>query len=286
MHNKYLGGPIARGTGIGLRRSYYQEIIENKPSLGFLEVHPENYFGFGVEVDLLRDISQFYPISLHGVGLSLGSNDGISNEHLGNFKKLIDIINPIYISEHVSWSMTGNAHLNDLLPLPYNKESIRVICENIDRAQNFLGREILVENPSSYLTFKDDMPEHEFLNIIVEKTGCGLLLDVNNVYVNSQNHGFDAYHYVKEIPSSSIGEIHLAGHSVQEIDGKTIRIDTHDNLVEKEVWNLYYYTVEEKGIIPTLIEWDQKFPELGVVLGEAEKAARIQDHFRVQENVA
>jgi uncharacterized protein (UPF0276 family) len=286
MQKEMLKRPISDSVGIGLRKPYYRQIVDEKPNLGFLEVHSENYFAFGSEVDLLKEMSLIYPISLHGVGLSLGSYEGISDTHLKNLRKLTDIINPVFVSDHVSWSMTGNAHLNDLLPLPYNEESVRVISDNIAKAQDYIGRRMLVENPSSYLSFKDDMPEYEFINKLVKNTSCGVLLDVNNIYVNSQNHDFNPYEYIRNIPTKCIEEIHLAGHSVIDVGNKKVRIDTHDNLVENEVWNLYYYTISEKGVVPTLIEWDQKFPELDVVLGEAEKARKIQLHFVERRDAA
>jgi uncharacterized protein len=276
MHTSTFKRPVTSEVGIGLRKPHYRALSENNPDIQFLEVHSENYFGFGPEVDLLQAIGKQYPISLHGVGLSLGSAEGIQSAHLESLKRLVDLINPLFVSDHASWSLTGNAHLNDLLPLPYNEESLKVICDNVAQTQDFLGRQILLENPSTYMAFKDDMPEYEFMLQVAEKTKCKILLDVNNIYVNSKNYNFDPYNYIKQFTANIIGEIHLAGHSVNNIDGQEIRIDTHDNLVVSDVWDLYKFTMQTLGIIPTLIEWDQNIPELEVLLGETKKAARIQ----------
>ncbi len=276
---------VSENVGVGLRKPHYRIISETRPDLQFLEVHSENYFGFGPEVDLLKEIAKIYPISLHGVGLSLGSADGIQLNHLKLLKRLVEIIKPPYVSDHISWSLTGNAHLNDLLPLPYNEESLAVICDNINRTQDFLGRQIFVENPSTYMSFKDDMPEQEFIVKIVERCECKVLLDINNIYVNSKNHNFDAYNYISSFSQDSVGEIHLAGHSVQNIEGKEIRIDTHDSLILEDVWNLYEFAIMHLGNKPTLIEWDQNIPEFEVLYSEAKKAAQIQSMLRLK-NVA
>lgn len=262
--------------GVGLRKPHYRIISESKPNLQFLEVHSENYFGFGPEIDLLKEIAKTYPISLHGVGLSLGSADGIQLSHLKLLKRLVDIMKPEYVSDHVSWSLTGNAHLNDLLPLPYNNESLAVVCDNVNQTQDFLARQIFIENPSTYMSFKDDMPEQEFIMKIVESCDCKVLLDVNNIYVNSKNHNFDAYKYIASFSEDVVGEIHLAGHSVQEFEGKEIRIDTHDSLIIDDVWSLYEFAIKHLGRKPTLIEWDQNIPEFQVLYSEAKKAAQIQ----------
>ncbi len=270
-------------VGVGLRKPHYKIISETKPNLQFLEVHSENYFGFGPEVDLLKEIAKIYPISLHGVGLSLGSADGIQLTHLKHLKRLIEIINPIFVSDHVSWSLTGNAHLNDLLPLPYNQESLEVVCENVSSTQDFLGRQLFIENPSTYLSFKDDMPEQEFIMKIVERCECKVLLDINNIYVNSKNHNFDAYNYISSFSQDLVGELHLAGHSVNNIEGKEIRIDTHDSSITDDVWDLYEFATKHLGIKPTLIEWDQSIPEFKVLHAEAKKAVKIQSIVEVRD---
>ncbi len=285
MLNSKIIRPVASEVGIGLRKPHYRDLSEKNPHIQFLEVHSENYFGFGPEVDLLQAIGKQYPISLHGVGLSLGSADGIQIKHLENLKRVVDLINPLFVSDHASWSLTGNAHLNDLLPFPYNEESLKVICDNVSQTQDFLGRQILVENPSTYMAFKGDMPECEFMLQVVDRTKCKILLDVNNIYVNSKNHNFDSYNYISKFKADLIGEIHLAGHSVNSINGQEIRIDTHDNTVVEAVWDLYRVAVKTLGIIPTLIEWDQNIPSLDVLLSEASKAAKIQTE-SLQKNAA
>lgn len=270
-----LERPITTTAGIGLRKPHYKQLIEGTHDVGFLEVHSENYFGFGAELELLKQARLKYPISLHGVGLSLGSAEPISEKHLKSLKKLVDTIDPIFVSDHASWSMSGNAHLNDLFPIPYNAESLSHLCDNIKKTQDFLGRNILIENPSTYLQFENEMTEEEFLNAAVKTTDCKLLLDINNIFVNSKNHNFDPFAYIKNINDEAVAQIHLAGHTVVEVEGKEIRIDTHDSMVIRDVWNLYYFTIQLIGRVPTLIEWDDKFPELDFLLSEAKKASQI-----------
>lgn len=271
--------------GVGLRKDHYRQIIEGKPNLGFLEVHSENYFGFGPELDLLKAASSIYPISLHGVGLSLGSYDKVPKRHLKSLKKLVDYINPSVVSDHATWALSGNAHMNDLLPIPYNKESLAALCDNVNRTQDYLGRQILIENPSTYLQFKSEMPEYEFISKAADRCDCKILLDVNNIYVNAMNHKLDAKDFIDNIDASKIGEIHLAGHSVESIEGVEVRIDTHDKIVVDEVWDLYDYTIRTKGALPTLIEWDKNIPSLDVLLLEAKKAKDIID-LNMEENAA
>lgn len=269
--------PENNPAGIGLRHPYYRNVIEEKPDIGWLEVHPENYFGGGAHRHYLSKARELYPISFHAVGLSLGSTESVSRDHLRQIKELIEIYEPFQVSDHASWSMSGNAHLNDLLPLPYTEETLGALCRNIDEAQEFLGRRILVENPSTYLAFKDStMPEWVFMNETAKRTGCGILLDVNNIYVQSRNHGFDAFEYLRGIKSDPVGEIHLAGHTEKTTEsGDIVLIDTHNSLVRPEVWELYRFAIQRLGSIPTLIEWDQDFPPLQILLAEAARAAAI-----------
>ncbi len=263
-------------VGIGLRSPHYQEIIDNPPNLGWLEIHPENYFGGGLHRHYLRQIRQDFPVSMHGVGLSLGSDQGVDTDHLRQFKELIDIFDPFIVSDHVSWSASGNAHLNDLLPLPYNNETLNRLCENIDSTQTYFGRKILVENPSTYLSFRgNEMTEYEFLNLICDRTGCGVLLDVNNIYVQSHNHGIDPIEYIDNINANNVGEMHLAGHIERPVGDNKILIDSHNQLVRNEVWDLYSYAIGKIGSVPTLIEWDQDFPPLDVLIEEASRARSI-----------
>lgn len=262
-------------AGIGLRAPHYQEILETKPDVGWLEVHSENFFSTGGATRYFLDqFKELYPISLHGVGLSLGSTDPLSESHLAKLKNLIQHVKPSIVSEHLCWGHAGNRHLNDLLPLPYNEEALSHIISRIQQAQDYLGTRILIENVSSYLQFKDsDISEWEFLTETCQRSGCGILLDINNIYVNSVNHQFDPFEYLAAIPASSIGEIHLAGF---DSNGECL-IDTHGKPVTDEVWSLYEHALKLYGPKPTLIEWDIDIPPLSVLLEEAEKASQIMD---------
>ena len=258
-------------------------LIEQKPEIGWIEVHPENYFGGGIHRHHLGKARELYPLSLHAVGLSLGSDQPVDENHLRRFKELIDIFEPFQVSDHASWSASGNAHLNDLLPLPYTKETLQRLCENIDRTQSYFGRTILVENPSTYLSFTiDEMPEYEFMNEIAKRTGCGILLDVNNIYVQSVNHGFDPQNYIDNINPAPVGEIHLAGHTERTFEDGTILVDTHNRPVRDEVWALYEYTANKIGGVPTLIEWDGDIPALPELVKQADKAQAIIDKTRAR----
>ncbi len=265
--------------GIGLRYPYYKEVLETDLTLGWLEVHPENYFGGGAHRHFLTEARKKYQISLHAVGLSLGSTNPVSETHLQNFKELIDIYNPFNISDHASWSASGNAHLNDLMPLPYTRESLDALCRNIDRTQKFFGRKILLENPSSYVAFAhNEMTEYEFMNRAAAMTGCGILLDINNIFVQAHNHGYDAWEYIDAIEQSPVGEMHLAGHTEKDAGDYKILIDTHNRPVRREVWDLYEHAIKRFGVIPTLIEWDQDFPTLANLVAEADKARAVIKH--------
>jgi len=256
-------------AGLGLRFPYHQEIIDTKPDLGWLEVHPENYFGGGEKLKFLETIRKDYPLSFHAVGLSLGSTEPVDQNHLQQIKSLIDRFEPFQFSDHVSWGASGNAHLNDLLPLPYTQESLDTLARNIDAVQDTFGERILIENPSTYLAFQEgDMTEPEFLNALTKRTGCFLLLDVNNIYVQAINHGFDAREYIKTIKTESIKEIHLAGHLEETEGNERLLIDTHGDIVCHDVWDLYAYTLEQHGIHPTLIEWDQNYPDFATLMNE------------------
>ncbi len=270
-------------VGVGLRVPHIEHIIKNhkevSKNVGWLEVHSENYYASGGPIiNTITKIREFFPISLHSVGNSLGSSQKIDLEHLKKLKNLIDLVDPFLVSDHISWGMVDGKHLNDLLPLPYNKESLKAICANVSRMQDYLKREILVENPSSYLSFNNsDMAEADFINQITKSTGCKLLLDVNNIFVSSQNNKtFDALQYLDKIDKNSVKEIHLAGHSCVEIaDGKTILVDTHNDFVRSEVWELYKKAVKNFGKVPSLIEWDQDIPPFALLADEAKKAKEI-----------
>ena len=263
-------------VGIGLRYPHYQEVLETDLNLGWLEVHPENYFGGGAHRHFLSEARKKYNLSLHAVGLSLGSDDPVSEEHLKNFKELIDMYQPFNVSDHASWSASGNAHLNDLLPLPYTQESLDKLARNIERTQEVFERKMLVENPSTYLAFEgNEMHEDEFMNRLAEMTGCGILLDLNNIYVQAHNHGYDAWSYIDTIDGRHVGEMHLAGHIEQEAGDGVILVDTHSRPVKGDVWDLYEYAVGKIGVVPTLIEWDTDIPDLETLVAEAEKARAI-----------
>ena len=261
----------ADSVGIGLRGDHCEYVVANKPSVDWFEVHSENYFGQGgAPHDWLGQIRQDYSLSFHGVGLSLGSTDDLNAKHLKRLKELIDIYEPGLVSEHLSWSSIDGFYLHDLLPLPFTKETVLHLAGRIERVQDMLGRTILVENASTYLEFShSEMSEWEFINEITRLSGCQLLLDINNVYVNACNHQFDPNEFLSEISPSVVGEIHLAGHTVKNLPEGTIRIDTHDQRVCDDVWNLYEAVASRFNTAPTLIEWDKDLPEFSVLMDEA-----------------
>jgi uncharacterized protein (UPF0276 family) len=263
--------PIPARAGVGLKPEHYEIILATSPDISWFEVHPENYMSAGgANHHYLRKIREKYPISLHGVGLSLGSATGLSDIQLNALRVLIDKYNPSLVSEHLSWSQFGPNALNDLLPVPYTQEALQVFSENIDRAQNFLQRKILLENPSSYfqLTYST-FSEWDFLVTLARNSGAGILLDINNIYVSAYNHGFSAENYIENIPPELVGEIHLAGHSAQHIGGKKILIDDHGSEVIADVWSLYEFALQHIGNRPTLIEWDANIPEWSTLYDEA-----------------
>ena len=275
-----LPNPIPARAGIGLRHKHFRDLLEQLPAVGWLEVHSENYFGAGGQpLHFLERLRAHYPLSLHGVGLSLGSADALNLDHLGKIKALAQRFEPALVSEHLCWSSVNGRHLNDLLPLPYTEEALDHVCGHISQAQDFLGRQILVENVSSYLQFTEStIPEWEFVAEVSRQTGCGILLDVNNIYVNSVNHGFDPRHFLEAIPVNAVQEIHLAGFD----DNGQCLIDTHGKPVSDPVWALYRKAVARFGRVPALIEWDTDIPELAVLLDEAAKAdALMQEVCRV-----
>ena len=261
------------GAGIGLRAPHYAEILERRPALAFLEVHSENFFGDGgAPLAWLERFRADYALSLHGVGLSLGSADALDETHLGRLAALARRFEPALVSEHLCWASAGGRFANDLLPLPFTEESLAHVVARIGAVQERLGRRILVENVSSYLEFEDStIPEWEFVAEAARRSGCGLLLDVNNIHVNAVNHGFDAHAFLDAIPGSAVGEIHLAGFE----DNGGVLIDTHATRVCADVWALYRSAIERFGARPTLIEWDTDIPALDVLLEEAALATAI-----------
>ena len=265
---------IPARAGIGLRAEHYREVVATRPAVGWFEVHSENYFGDGgAPHHYLEQVRRDYPLSLHGVGLSLGSADALNRVHLEKLKALIQRYEPGLVSDHLSWSSVDGRYLNDLLPLPYTEETLRHVVAHVSQVQDFLGREILVENPSSYLQYRhSDIAEAEFLAELSARAGCGLLLDVNNVYVSSRNHEFDAQAYLRAIPAARVREIHLAGHTVNRYADDEILIDTHNARVCDDVWALYRDALALVGRAPVLIEWDTDLPALAVLLDEARRA--------------
>jgi uncharacterized protein (UPF0276 family) len=258
------------GTGIGLRQPHYREVFERLPALAFLEVHSENFFlDGGASMHALERARAAYPISLHGVGLSLGSADRLADDHLARLKRLVDRVEPALVSEHLCWGGVGGVHFNDLLPLPHTEVTLALLADRVDRVQSTLGRPILVENLSAYVAFRDDgMTETAFLAELARRTGCGLLLDLNNLYVNAMNFGFDPKERLGEVDGATIGEIHLAGHTRV---GDCL-VDTHGSIVCDPVWALYEEACRRFGAKPTLIEWDTDLPALDVLLSQAAQA--------------
>jgi len=270
-----MTSPHVSGTGIGLRSPHLDEILATRPAVGWLEVHAENYMGGGPALRGLERLRPDYPLSVHGVGLSLGSADGLDARHLERLARLVERLEPALVSEHLAWSVTGGAYLNHLLPLPYTEESLAVVSEHVERVQTRLGRRLLVENPSGYLRFRGaEIPEADFLAALVRRTGCGLLCDVNNIHVTCANLGGEPDEYLAALPADAIHEIHLAGHAVNDADGRLILIDDHGSPVAPPVWRLYERALARFGARPTLIEWDTDVPPLAVLLGEAAAAAQ------------
>ncbi|HXH04203.1 MAG TPA: DUF692 domain-containing protein [Candidatus Competibacteraceae bacterium] len=270
-------GPLPALAGIGLRGEHYQAVVQSRPALGWVEVHSENFFGAGGRPLLvLEQVRDHYPLSLHGVGLSLGSADPLDREHLRRLKALCQRFEPALVSEHLCWGAVGGCHLNDLLPLPLTEEALTLMVARVQQVQDYLGRRLLIENISRYLSYRiSSIPEGEFLAELVRRSGCGLLLDVNNLYVNVCNHGENPRTFLDALPGAAILEIHLAGHTVKDVGGQRLLLDTHNRPICPEVWELYEEVLERFGPRPTLIEWDSELPPLPVLLHEAALANRF-----------
>jgi uncharacterized protein len=271
------GAPSPQSVGVGFKAEHFDAILDSRPKLGFFEVHAENYMGAGGPPHRrLEAIRARYPLSLHGVGLSIGSPAPLDRAHLARLASVAERYQPAIVSEHLAWSTHEGAFFNDLLPLPYTDETLARVCEHVDIVQSALRRRILVENPSTYIAFAETtMGETDFLSEIVRRTGCGLLLDVNNVFVSAANHGFDPYRYLAGFPFAAVGEIHLAGCADDRDDaGLPLLIDAHDSPVREAVWALYREAVRRLGPTPTLIEWDNDLPAWPTLLGEARRAER------------
>lgn len=262
-------------AGVSLKPRHCRAILETAPEVGFFEVHAENYMGAGGPPHrYLSAIRERYPLSVHGVGLSIGGAQPIDEEHLGRLAEVVRRYEPSWVSEHLAWSVHDGVYFDDLLPLPYTTETLARVAEHVDQVQTALGRPILLENPSTYVRFADHAwSEPDFLREVVRRTGCGLLLDVNNVYVSSVNQRQDPERYLDRFPLEAVGEIHLAGHAVEaDAQGRPLLIDTHDQPVCAEVWDLYASVLARRGRVATLIEWDASLPPLEGFLAEARQA--------------
>ena len=268
-----MPGHASLGVGIGLRAAHYRALLDQRPTPGWLEVHTENYLArSGWDWHVLSTLRRDYPVSLHGVGLGLGSVHGFSEAHLERVRLLVERIEPVLVSEHLSWGALGDRKLNDLLPLALDDAALDLLCQRVGRMQDALGRHVLIENVSSYLRFRSDsMTEAEFLAALARRSGCALLLDVNNLYVNQCNHGEDALAAMAALPAGSVGEIHLGGHLLTP----DALIDHHGAAVAEPVWELYRAALARFGFVPTLVEWDTDIPALDVLLAEADKARAI-----------
>ena len=269
---------LPKRAGVGLKGEHYKEICETKPDIGWFEVHPENYMGEGgAPHHYLSKIRENYPLSLHGVGLSIGGSLPPSDDHLARVKALVDRYQPESFSEHLAWSSHEAGFFNDLLPLPLTIETLNTVSEHIDHIQSTMGQKMLLENPSTYVAFDhQDFSEIEFLTEVANRTGCGLLLDVNNVFVSCTNHERSAKDYIQDFPMQHVGEIHLGGHAPDEDDlGNPLLIDAHDREVIDDVWKLYEKAIGLKGPVATLIEWDNDLPTWEVLFDEAKRAETI-----------
>jgi uncharacterized protein len=278
--------PIGDLAGTSFKHEHLPAILAEDKRSGFFEVHAENYMGAGGPPHrALETVRRDYPLSLHGVCMSIGGPQPLDKAHLSRFRGLVERYEPALVSEHLAWSTHETAYLNDLLPLPYTEATLATVCDHIDEVQSAIRRPILLENPSTYLAFREStMSETDFIRRVAQRTGCGLLLDVNNVFVSAVNHGYSPLQYLSEFPLSVVGEIHLAGHTEQTDDeGDLLLIDSHDKPVANDVWELYERVIRRRGPVPTLIEWDSKIPDWTVLKAEAAAARTILDrHIAVE----
>ncbi|MEO4041533.1 DUF692 domain-containing protein [Hoeflea sp. CAU 1731] len=276
--NSYGGAAIPPRAGAGLKTAHVDAILSDSYRIGFLEVHAENYMGDGGPPHrALGAIREKFPLSVHGVGLSIGGEGRLDETHVARLKKVVDRYEPGLVSEHLAWSTHDNSYYNDLLPVPYDEATLARVCRHIEQVQEALGRQILLENPSTYVQFdQSTMSETDFIRQIAVRTGCGLLLDINNVFVSATNHGYEPLAYLEDFPLGRVQEIHLAGHAPDVDDeGDVILIDSHDRPVDDRVWGLYEVVTGRIGPIPTLIEWDADIPEWTILRKEAMMADRI-----------
>lgn len=269
IHGPSRAAGLPCTAGIGLRAPHYGEVLQHLPALGWVEVHSENFFGGGTALQTLRRVREHYPLSLHGVGLGLASPTALDAKHLSDLRHLCDVVQPACVSEHLSWNSVDGVFINDLLPFPYTREALDRVAAKVEQVQDTLQRPLLVENLSSYVSFaRSEMDEGAFLSELVRRSGCAILLDINNLYVNARNLGVDAQAYIKSLPVAAVAEYHLAGHDAR--DG--CLVDTHSAKVSAEVWALYEFALRHIGTRPTLIEWDTDIPALQVLQGEAAQA--------------
>lgn len=268
-----------RSAGVGLRLQHLASVLSERPPAAWFEIHPENFIANPHAAELLGEIAALYPISVHSVGISVGSAGGIDRAHLTRVRALIDRMDPVMVSGHLAWSTHEGEYLNDLLPLPYHPQSLALICDHIAEVQDTLGRAYHLENPANYLGFADStMPETAFLAEVVRRTGCRLLCDVSNIHVSAHNLGYDARRYLDELPGDAIGEFHLGGFEIEAEEGGTsVIIDTHARPIASDAWTLYSYAISRFGRRPTLIEWDSALPTLDVLLREAALANAAAD---------
>ncbi len=268
---------LPAAPGLGFKPEHFPAIRETRPELGFFEIHAENYMGAGGPPHRqLTALRRDYAISLHGVGLSIGGPGRLDRDHLARLRVLVDRYQPESFSEHLAWSSHGAEYLNDLLPLPYTTETLTIICNHIDEVQETLGRQMLLENPATYVLFEQStLAETDFLSEIARRTGCGLLLDINNVFVSCTNHHADPRAYLAAFPLARVGEIHLGGHASEDLPSGPLLIDDHGSPVADPVWRLYAETVARTGPLPTLIEWDNDVPPFAELLAEAQRAGAI-----------
>ncbi|MCW8890485.1 MAG: DUF692 domain-containing protein [Sedimenticola sp.] len=274
-------------AGAGLKAVHYQTIIDEQPDIGWFEIHPENYMGQGgAPLRYLERIRSDYPISMHSVGTSLGSHQPLDTNHLNELKRLVDRFQPGLVSEHLSWSHGYEWYTNDLIPLLYTEESLKLVVTHIQQVQETLQRKILIENPSSYLQFKQsEIPEQAFLVEAIKRSGAGLLLDVNNVFVSCKNHGWDIETYLAPITQEMVGEIHLAGHAIQSLGDQELLIDDHGSPVCTAVWELYRHCIDRLGDIPTLIERDSNIPSFDELQQEVQFAEQYLNSYREMSHV-
>jgi uncharacterized protein (UPF0276 family) len=269
---------VGAKAGISLKSMHFDDILAKRPDIDFFEIHTENYMSpGGFALEFLHEIAGFYPVLFHGVGLSMAAAGGIDVAYARSIKHVLDVHQPPIVSEHLAWSGHSGVYLNDLLPIPYTESSLNVVIENVRVAQDILERQLLIENPSIYMSFDDDtMNETTFLAELVAATGCGILLDVNNVYVTAHNREESAVDYIRACAALPVQEYHLAGHHRAYIDDAVLLIDDHGAAIAQDVWNLYALAVEICGAQPTLIEWDTNIPPIDTLLAEAHKAATVQ----------